>query len=120
MSKDPDNRAFKLGEVARYSKLKPKEKNDMAKHEVRNPSHPIEAIPADQLDNLRKMPVPPGLQIHPEVPNTRKSSSVSVSGAPKDDGGCPPAPAVEAASRYVPPPARVTASNTKLEPSGGE
>jgi hypothetical protein len=114
----PKHEPWTLRDTARFTPLKKEEKNDMAKHTVANPSHPIESIPAEQLDNLRKMPLAPGSRYVEPAPKTATGqSSVSVSNKPKDDGGIPASMPVPASSEYLPPPERVTSSNTNQEPS---
>jgi hypothetical protein len=62
------------------------------------------------------MPTAPGSRIYPAVENTRKSSSVSVSNKPKDDGGIPAEMPVPGSADYVPA-TKVAASSNAIEPS---
>jgi hypothetical protein len=74
------------------------------------------AIPAAAADPMKKMPLAPGSIVRPATNNQPVSSSVSVSGAPADTGGIPPAMPVPATSVYTPPPARVGRPSEPMSP----
>lgn len=75
---------------------------------------PPVSIPADAVDNLKRMPLAPGSRYETPKQNTRVGSSVVVRNAPQDDGGCPAPMPVEAASRYLEPPKRVGAPTNPM------